>query len=532
MLVTDGEFRIVAANAAFARLTGQDLDSLAGQRLDAFDDTLHHAASVRLGETGAWRGEVWGRRPGESRFLAAASASRIRDGEAPLYLWVLHDLVKADSEEDAVLGRDPLTRLPNRLLLIDRLQRVCERCRRAGTKAALLLVELDGLRGVNESFGQDVGDRLLVQVADRLRETIRQSDTAARLDADEFAVILNEIGNDKDAQLVARHILERLGEEFLIEGRSIYVSGSVGVTVMPSDGCAWTRLIRSADVALSVAKRAGRSAIRFFTPELDAEVSRRSETEMELRAALQRGEFRLYYQPVIDVGRQHLVAAEALLRWQHPVRGLIGADAFIEVAEETGLITDIGQWVLSEVIETLARWSHDGVPPCRIAVNVADRQLRNPVSFEEPLAQLARAGLPPSLIEAEVSEAILRDKMPSVARSFAMLSEAGIGLVIDDFDTGYTTLRLLKRFPVKSLRIDRIFVRDIDAEENAAVVAAMIALANSLGVPIVGKGVESERQRDWLRDHGCQWVQGFLTSKPVDETEMREILLRMSTVPV
>ncbi len=529
MLLTDDALKIVAANQAFQKLTQFAADEVLGKRPVMLTGLLDGPAEARLRQTGLWHEEIWAHRRDESRFLGAVSVNRIQpEGGPPHFLWMLRDLTGEDGEGDGVgASRDPLTRLPNRLLLIDRLQRVCERCRRANTRAALLLVELHGFRGVNESMGQEIGDLLLVQVADRLRRTLRQSDTAARLDAGEFAIILNEVSHEMDPELVGRNILDRLSQEFMVAGQSIYVSGSIGVTVLPDDGNAWTRLIRNADIALSEARRSGRSAIRFFTETLNAGVQLRTEVEQGLRAALQRGEFSLRFQPVVDISGETLVATEALLRWNHPRRGVIGPDQFIEVAEETGLITDIGQWVFSEVIKTLLGWRDDGVPLCQVTINLADRQLRKPAALEKPLAALKESGLPPGLIEAEVSEAVLKDSTPSVLQSLAMLSEAGIGLVLDDFDTGYTSLRLLKQFPVKSLRIDRIFVRDVETEENRAVVGAMIALANSLGIPIVAKGVESPTQRAWLKDHGCDWVQGFLMSRPLEEPEMRRFLLRM-----
>jgi diguanylate cyclase (GGDEF)-like protein/PAS domain S-box-containing protein len=537
MLLSDGEFAVLAVNDACAKLLDLSVKDFVGHPVQELKSERHDEAFYtglwdRIRRDGEWYGEIWCRRGDGQDVLCSISVGRTETRKAGThYLWIIRDFTELRAEFDRneyLASHDALTGLPNRLLLIDRLQRICAHCQRTGDPSALLLIDLEGFGAVSDTLGQVVADGLISQVAERLRRAIRQSDTIARLDGQEFAIILAEIADARDAELVARKILDQLSQEFLVDGNQIYISGNVGLTVMPEDGNAWTRIIRNADVALLSAKKAGQATIRFFTEGLNIETSLRAELERELRDGLQRDEFRLRYQPIVETVAQGLVATEALIRWHHPDRGIIGPDDFIGTAEETGLMTGIGRWVFNQVVTTLAGWRDAGIPLCRVTINLSDRQLRAPEAFDEPLSRMKQLGLAPELIEVEVSEAVLRDKTESVHRSLKRLSEFGIGLVVDDFDTGYTTQRLMRRFPIRSLRIERSFVRNIEEPENGAIVTAMIQLAKSLGIQVVGKGVENEKQHNRLREQGCDCVQGYLISHPLEEPEMRRLLVRMA----
>ncbi|MEO0035637.1 MAG: hypothetical protein RLZZ501_1660 [Pseudomonadota bacterium] len=422
---------------------------------------------------------------------------------------------------------DPLTRLLNRQSLLDRLQTIGALCQRGGARAALLHIDLDRFKPVNDTLGHDAGDELLRQVAQRLRAALRQSDTVARIGGDEFIVILTDIHSAFDVEAIARKILDALAAEFPIRGRAVFISASIGVTLIPEDGTDAAVLVRNADMAMYQAKEAGANTLRFFTAEMNEQAARRLELEWGLRAALEQKRFRLRFMPIFDIRDRTLVAAEVLLRWDHPERGLIGAEAFIEVAESSGLIVAIGEWMLGELIDGLADWRDRGLPPCQIAVNLSLRQLRVPETFARAFERMQAYRLPPHLLEMEIAESVLRDGSPAVLQSLETIAGFGVSLAIDDFGSGYTSLRLLKRFPVRSLRIDRIFLRHqrIDREDGL-LMRAMIAMANSLGIAIVGKGVETDGQLAFLRSHNCDHFQGYLAGQPLDRAALEALMAR------
>lgn len=420
---------------------------------------------------------------------------------------------------------DPLTRLLNRQSLFDRLQTVAALCQRGAARAALLHIDLDRFKPVNDTLGHDAGDELLRQVAQRLRAALRQSDTVARIGGDEFILILTDIHSGFDVEAIARKILDALAADFSIRGRAVFISASIGITLIPEDGTDAAVLVRNADMAMYKAKEAGANTLRFFTAEMNERAARRLELEWGLRAALEQNRLRLRFMPIFDIRDHRLVAAEALLRWDHPERGLIGAEAFIEVAESSGLIVAIGEWMLGELIDALADWRDRGLPPCQIAVNLSLRQLRAPDTFVRAFERMQARHLPPHLLEMEIAESVLRDGSPTVLQSLETIARFGVSLAIDDFGSGYTSLRLLKRFPVRSLRIDRIFLRHqrIDREDGL-LMRAMIAMANSLGIPIVGKGVETDGQLAFLRSHNCDHFQGYLASQPLDRAALEALM--------
>ena len=468
-------------------------------------------------------GKITGRRAdGRPVFVPAQIISGTLDEGSRIYISI--SISRQTGERCSEMTRlrflamhDPLTHLANRQMFHEHLERVCARCRRHGGKAALLHLDLDRFKPVNDSLGHEAGDDLLRQVAKRLRDCVRQSDVVARLGGDEFAVILDEIRDPLDAELVARKILAALAEDFPIRGRAVLISGSVGIALIPADGEDGAGLVRNADRATYAAKEAGANTLRFFTAAMNAEALRRAELGRALRRALEREEFRLHLLPVRALGDRALVAAEAQVRWDHPERGMIEAADFLDVAEDSGAIVEIGAWMLDRLITRLAAWRDAGLGPCRLSARLSLRQLRRPELLAHAFARMSGLGLAPALLELEIGEAVLRETTPAVLESLALIGRFGAGLAIGDFGSDQTSLRQLRRFRLSALRIDRAFLSDLGCAEDRALVRAMIAMAGSFGLPVIGKGVEDEDQARMLRDLGGAHFQGPLAGPPLAE---------------
>lgn len=419
---------------------------------------------------------------------------------------------------------DPLTGLPNRLLMK---QRLTELLANSGAgMAAILFLDLDRFKYVNDTLGHAAGDELLRRVAQRLRQCVRAGDTLARFGGDEFIVLLPSLRNNDDAVLVAGKIREALSRSFFVDSHEIFIGSSIGVSVYPGDGRSVDQLIRNADIAMYHAKRM-RTGCQFYAPELDASFSGLLTLETELRKALDAGQFEVHYQPQIDVGSGKVSGMEALVRWRHPVRGLIGPNDFIQTAEETGLIVPLGERVLRTALASHARWQAAGLAPGRLSVNVASQQLDRPDFVPVVATAIAESGVAPQSVEIELTErAVMRDVSCAVERLNA-LCNLGVRVAIDDFGTGYSSLSYLERLPLHTIKIDRDFVRRIDAHRpNSPIVAAIVAMAHGLGHSVIAEGVETEHQRDYLRTLDCLAMQGFLFSRPLTEKAMTAYLCR------
>jgi diguanylate cyclase (GGDEF)-like protein len=420
---------------------------------------------------------------------------------------------------------DALTSLPNRVLLQDRVRQAIAYAHRKLTRAALLFIDLDYFKHINDSLGHHIGDRLLEMVAARLRLCLREGDSVARLGGDEFVLCLPFLRDESDAALVAQKVLDGLNAPFLIDGHELHVTASIGISLYPGNGNDVEALMRTADTAMYHAKERGRNNYQFFTPALNRAAQQRLAMENRLRRALARGEFELYYQPQVDMTTGTIFAAEALLRWQRSEKPPISCGSYISVAEETGLILGIGEWVLRQAWQQLKRWQDTGHPDLRIAVNLSPRQFSQP-QFVNVLAQILEdSGVDAGSIDLEITESLLLHGSEDNVSALKQLSDMGMQLSVDDFGTGYSSLAYLQRFPVHALKIDQSFVRDIGQDPNAtALVGAIIAMAQSLHLDVLAEGVETSQQADFLISNGCRMAQGFLYSGPVPADVFTDML--------
>jgi diguanylate cyclase (GGDEF)-like protein len=420
---------------------------------------------------------------------------------------------------------DALTGLPNRALLADRFSQMIVQARRHDKPLGVLFIDLDDFKLVNDSLGHAGGDDLLKDVALRLQASVRPGDTVARISGDEFAVVLADLARVDDAAIVAQKIINQLATPFRVGGRELFVTASIGIAASPSDGADAEALLGAADAAMYRAKQAGRNGYQFFTADINQRTRARAQLGSELRRALERGEFVLAYQPKFDLRTGVACAAEALLRWRHPERGVVSPAEFIPVLEETGLIVPVGEWVLEQVCRDLKAWEAAGIALIPVAVNLSARQFRHSDLDERIRAVLRKHGVDPRLIELEVTESQVMQDPEHANRMMRALSRDGIRVAIDDFGTGYSSLSYLTRFPVAALKIDRSFVADVlDDPADATIVRTIVDMAHTLGFIVVAEGVETEAQAAFLRGLGCEQAQGYHFAKPMPEAELRVLL--------
>jgi len=458
-------------------------------------------------------GDIW---------IIAAISRDIRERVAA------EEALRKSNERLAYLAQfDELTGLPNRSLLGDRLEQAIAQARRRRHSAAVLFVDLDRFKLVNDTLGHAAGDGLLAEAARRLKANVRAEDTVGRISGDEFAVILADLARPEDAEVVARKLIAALAAPFDLRGQEAFVSASIGIALTPDDGEDAETLLKHADAAMYRAKESGRNTFCFFTAELNRRAASRMRLAAELRHALERDEFRLHYQPKFDARTLELRGVEALLRWQHPVRGLVAPNDFVPVLEETGLIVPVGEWVLHEACRQLRVWQERGAAPLSVAVNISPRQFRDRQFARSVRTITHAAGVDPRHIELEITEGYLMEDPEEASRVLAGLREAGLRVSVDDFGTGYSSLSYLTRFPLTALKIDRSFVRKLGEEQSAEVlVRAIIDLAHNLGFEVVAEGVETERQLAFLRAHGCDQAQGYLLGRPEPEQAISARLQR------
>ena len=446
------------------------------------------------------------------------------DGKA-LVRALRHAVERKRSERrlQVLVNYDSLTRLPNRDLLLDRLSQAVAQATRQQTQVALLLLDLDRFKLVNDTLGHAFGDKVLCSVAERMRTCIRDSDTLGRHGGDEFVVILPGISGAPDAAKVANKIIDQLSRPIVIDGHEVFATASVGISLFPNDGLDRNSLITNADVAMYRAKEEGRNHFQFYTVGMNAATVERLTLENDLRRAVQREELVLHYQPQIDAATGEIAGVEALVRWQHPDLGLIPPARFIPIAEETGLIVPIGEWVLQEACARAKSWSRAGGPPLAVSVNLSSRQFHQEKMLKAVTGALEASGLDARSLVLEITESSLMHDPDDAVVTLCLLHNMGIRIAIDDFGTGYSSLNHLKRFPLDFLKIDRAFVAEVtDNPEDAAIIKAIIAMAHSLRLKVVAEGVETERQCNFLRAIGCDQMQGYFLAKPLAAEEFAE----------
>jgi diguanylate cyclase (GGDEF)-like protein/PAS domain S-box-containing protein len=432
---------------------------------------------------------------------------------------------QAEARVHHMAYHDSLTGLPNRALLSDRLERAMLAAQRGGTRLAVMFIDLDRFKTINDSLGHLTGDHLLREVASRLCRAVRMSDTVARLGGDEFVVLVPGVHASDECRQIGDKIIEALSAPFPFEGRSLHISPSIGICLYPEDGADVETLMRNADAAMYHAKASGRNNYQFFTQRMNQAASLHFELESNLRTALANGEFELFYQPIMGAATRGVHALEVLLRWRRPGTGLVLPDHFIPLLEETGLIVAVGEWVLRNACEQSMAWRRAGLPAVPLAINLSARQFMHAGLVESIRRVIVDTGIDPALIEFEITETALMQHGAQTLDLLGQINRMGIRLSIDDFGTGYSSLAYLKRFPVRKIKIDRAFIRELEASsEDRAIVATVMALANSLQLSVVAEGVETEAQLELLRAHRCEYAQGYLFAKPLPARDVPGLL--------
>ena len=541
MLITDAQQRIVRVNAAFTDVTGYAAEEVIGQTPHMLSSGRHDAAFYALmwcdlQERGSWQGEIWNRRKSGEIYPLAISIGAVKDEHDRVthYVSTFIDITSNKSSEEQVRKLaffDPLTQLPNRRLLLERLEHALRSCARHKGKGALLFVDLDNFKSVNDTVGHHEGDLLLEQVSRILLSCVREEDTVARLGSDEFVVMLEALSEDdmeaaRRAEIVGTKILQALHRTFQLGSSEHRCSASIGITLFgenPAESV--DEPLKRADLAMAQAKVAGRNHLCFFDPKMQADIHARAELDAGLWAALEKGQFFLQYQPQVSAERR-IIGVEALVRWRHPQRGMVSPADFIPVAEENGLIVPLGRWVIETACAQLAQWAVDpDKAGLSIAVNVSARQFRQERFVADVCEILDRTGADPARLELELTESSLVTDVESVIRKMDALKARGVCFSLDDFGTGYSSLAYLKRLPLDQLKIDQGFVRDIlDDPNDAAIARTVIVLAESLGLKVIAEGVETEAQSAFLGSQGCHAYQGYLFSRPLNVADLETFL--------
>ena len=540
MMVTDTNGIVLRINKAFAETTGYSPEEIVGQtprllRSGRHDEAFYRQMWESINLTGAWQGEIWDRHKSGNQYLKWLTISAVRNAEGGIthYIGTHYDLTerkKAEERINALAFYDQLTNLPNRILLVEHLNRSMAASLRSGSHGALLFIDLDNFKTLNDTQGHEMGDLLLKQVADRLKQCVRGEDTVARQGGDEFVVLLSDLGTGEPeaastAESIAEKILEQLNLPYQIGHFSHHSTASIGVTLFSGNQSSVDDLMKQADLAMYRAKGAGRNIVRFFDPAMEAIVKVRAELEDDLRQAIDKKQFLLHYQPqVVDDGR--ITGAEVLVRWQHPFRGMISPADFIPLAEDTDLILPLGQWVLETACRKLALWStRPETAALNIAVNVSAKQFRQPGFVDQVLAAVKQSSADPRRLKLELTESLLVDNIEEIIEKMHRLKAKGIGFSLDDFGTGYSSLSYLKRLPLDQLKIDQSFVRDVLSDPNdAAIAKTIVTLGQSLGLAVIAEGVETQAQRDFLANAGCYAYQGYFFSKPLPEELFEQFL--------
>jgi diguanylate cyclase (GGDEF)-like protein/PAS domain S-box-containing protein len=536
VIITDLASKILAVNPAFTEITGYGEAEVLGEnprllRSGRHDCAFYQAMWASLLETGYWQGEIWNRRKDGEIYpeLLTLNAVCNAQGDPVHYLGVATDLSQLRRHEERLqrlVHYDPLTGLPNRLLLEARLQHTLERAGREGTRAAVLVIDLDRFKTINDSHGHAAGDALLVAVTQRLRSRLREEDTLSRLAGDQFVLVLEALHEYQEAEIMARSIQASLEEPFILpDGCKAYVRASVGISAYPQDGGTAQALLIGADAAVHRAKELGGKQFCYYTSEFNVQARATLVMEDALRRALAQEEFVLYYQPKIDLRSGRIAGAEALIRWQRPDCGLVPPLEFIPAAEKNGLIEAIGAWVIRDACRQMSAWREAGLAEIKVAVNVSARQFRCGGLEEEIVQALARYAVEPSHLMLELTESMLVDQPEEAVARMTALKRIGVRLSLDDFGTGYSCLAYLSRFPIDQMKIDRSFVTDIVTDPGAATIAtSVIALAHRMRLVVVAEGVEDEAQAGYLWQNGCDQIQGYFFSKPLPAEEFAELL--------
>lgn len=534
IVILDADWRMIRVNVAFTEMTGLQEPDIAGGIKGILQSGLQETEFFeRVMEAvkrhGHWQGEIWGRRSTDETFPAWVSVSAVHSSDQQIvnYIVILSDISERKASEERIRHlseHDFLTGLPNRVLLLDRLHQAIASARRNRGKLAVLFLDLDRFKNINDSLGHHIGDKLLQTVAERLKKCVRGNDTVSRQGGDEFVVMLTDIGDSEQVAHIAGNILHAIGLPFHIESHTLTITTCVGISMYPEDGKDVDTLIKNADTAMYHAKESGRNNYQFFDHDMNARMVERLTLEHQLRVALDQSQLVLEYQPELDIGSGLIVGVEALLRWQHPDAGLLPPARFLHAAEASGLIVPIGDWVLQTACRQAKAWYDEG-KPMRVGVNLSAIQFRQKDFLHKVRKALEQTGLPSRYLELEITESVLLDPAGGAMATMHALREMGVALAVDDFGTGYSSLSYLKHFPVDKLKIDQSFIRDLaDDANDAAIIRAILIMAKSLKLKVIAEGVETTAQLDFLRAQGCDEFQGHYFTQAVLPAELTHFL--------
>ncbi|GKT13024.1 MAG: two-component system, chemotaxis family, CheB/CheR fusion protein [Thiomicrorhabdus sp.] len=536
VVITSLDGKILDVNSAYTKITGYGHDELIGKnphllKSGRHDKDFYKKMWTEIIKNGSWSGEIWDRRKNGEVYPKWLMINAITDdkGQTTSYLGIFNDITKQKQTEEEIQHLayyDALTNLPNRTLFKDRLSLCLSNAKRDSSEFALIFIDLDRFKIINDSLGHNAGDQLLEIIAERLQSIVRESDTVARLSGDEFAIILPDLRLPEDASIVAQTILSEIQKPCKIDNTTIQTNASIGISTFPNDGESTSSLIKYAELALYKTKETGRNGYQFFSQALQDAVFDQITLEEEIRTAIAEDQLTLYYQPKINLATQKVVGMEALVRWIHPKRGLIPPDHFIPFSEECGLILPMGDWILETAIRQSAEWSAQLEEPLVVAINLSAKQFKQPGLLSRIEGLIEKHQIKPEHIELEITESSVMDDVEEALETMISFRKIGLKLAIDDFGTGYSSLSYLKRFPINTLKIDQSFVRDLTIDsDDAAIVEVIISLAEKLKLGVVAEGVETKDQLDFLTKKGCQSVQGYFISRPLPSANFEKYIM-------
>jgi len=535
IMIMDEKTRIIAMNKGFTDITGYTEDEMMGEIPNVFhgekyDAVFYQSLWHNLKYEGSWRGELWNTRKNGEQYSEWLTLTTVKDRQNNVVNYVgvfadISELKHSQNRLNELVNHDSLTGLPNRTLLNELLNHAIKRAEREQNQLAVLFIDLDRFKAINDSLGHQVGDKLLYEVSNRIKLAVRESDVVARLGGDEFLVMMDMIKHKQDVELVTKKIIKALQTEFVIDGRELFIGASVGIALYPEHSIEVDGLVNAADIAMYHVKNSGKNSHCFYSVDLSKSANELFMMENHLRRALERNQLEVYYQPQVRIKDGKIIGAESLLRWQHPELGMVSPAKFIPLAEETGLILQIGEWVLRESALQASRWAHAGYHLNRVSVNVSGVQIQRSNFADTVYGVLIETDCNPKLLELEITESTVMHNTEFVISVFNRIKNLGLKLAIDDFGTGYSSLSHLKRLPLDKLKIDQSFVRELPGNtDDAAIANAINAMASSLGFNVIAEGVETEAQAAFLLDMGCEIAQGYLYSRPVTAIQFTALL--------
>ena len=535
MFVTDSNNIIISINPAFSRITGYSEEEAIGSgpqllKSGRQDKSFYKNMWKTLQETGHWGGEIWNRRKNGEIYPEMLMINSVKNlnGEVDYRVALFYDITDKKKADDLVVkqaNHDSLTGLPNRRMLYDRLEHEIKRCERNQKFLAVLFIDLDRFKEVNDFYGHDVGDELLKEAAQRISKIVRDTDTVSRLGGDEFTIILSSIDENFCVGSIAQEIIVELSKPFSCKGKKAYVSASIGITIYPDDAKSTSSLLKNADRAMYRAKASGRGRYCYFTPSMQEEAQKRQSMIRDLRRAVEQNEFEMYYQPIVDLHSNRVIKAEGLIRWNHKTKGVINPIEFIPLAEETTLIVPIGHWVFKEAISQAKQFQTSFGDDFQISINVSPIQFRELIDYQDWLTHLKELDFPAENCVIEITEGLLVDATSDTANQLIAFSEAGIQVALDDFGTGYSSLAYIKKFDIDYIKIDRTFVKNMmEDKQDVALCEAMIEMAHKLNLKVVAEGIETIEQQQLLKKMGCDFGQGYLYSPPVPFDSFQKLI--------